>query len=223
MAAHSIASAGASTVRPGMARMMARSWTSWCVLPGGPVSTPEYDAPIFTLECVCATSMRTWSSARWVKKTANDESQGTYPTVARPAATPTMFCSAMPISKKRSGYARANASAFVEVARSASRTRTSGFVRASSTRVSAQASRGAFTVGGRPAVLLQPVLIHDRGEVAQAVPGGHVHRLPDHALLALTVAEHDEGVTAQPAHPRAEREAPAPRHPPAERAGGGGE
>src|SRR3972149_4922307 len=206
MAAHSIASAGASTVRPGMARMMARSWTSWCVLPVRPVSNPEYDAPIFTLACVCATSMRTWSSARWVKKTANDESQGTYPTVARPAATPTMFCSAMPISRKRSGYARANASAFVEVARSASRTRTSGFVRASSTRGPAPAPPEALeappeprpgpgvgpvpgmglAIGERPAVLLQPVLIHDRGEVAQAVPGGHVHRLPHHALLALT-------------------------------------
>ena len=50
-----------------------------------------------TLAWLWATSIRMGSSARWVKKTVNDEVHGTNPTAASPAAAPTRFCSAMPI------------------------------------------------------------------------------------------------------------------------------
>ena len=87
----------------GMARMIARSWTSRWVLPTAPISSPEYDATILTFAWLWATSIRIGSRARWVKKTVNEEVQGTNPTEASPAAAPTRFCSAIPIWKKRSG------------------------------------------------------------------------------------------------------------------------
>jgi len=43
------------------------------------------------------------SSALATAKQANVDTKGMNPTVAMPAATPSMFCSAMPIWKKRSG------------------------------------------------------------------------------------------------------------------------
>jgi hypothetical protein len=48
--------------------------------------------------------MRIWSKAL-VRKAAKLETKGIFPRLARPCAAPTMFCSAMYISKKRSGYA----------------------------------------------------------------------------------------------------------------------
>ena len=54
--------------------------------------------------------MRIWSKAR-VKNAAKVETNGILPRRASPSATPTMFCSAMNISKKRSGWACSKISA----------------------------------------------------------------------------------------------------------------
>ena len=77
MAAVSAASTGARMVIPGIARIVARSETSTCVLPARPAISPVYAAPILTLAWVWATAMRTWSSARLVKKIPNELSHGT--------------------------------------------------------------------------------------------------------------------------------------------------
>ena len=65
----SMSSAGETTTIPGMARAMAMSSTTWCVLPARPVNRPVYPAVIFTFAPVWAISTRTWSSGRW---SAND-------------------------------------------------------------------------------------------------------------------------------------------------------
>ena len=62
-----------------------------------PVVITVYQDRSFTFE------MRTPPVSYFIKKAAKLESHGMKPTVARPAATPAMFCSAMPISRKRSG------------------------------------------------------------------------------------------------------------------------
>src|SRR4029077_10668840 len=118
--------------------------TSWCVLPVSPVISPAYAAPIFTFAWVWATSMRIGSMARWVKKTAKEESQGTKPSEAKPTATPTQFCSAIPICRNLSGYIFANLSALVELAKSASKTTTLGLVEPKETSVSPNTSCNAF-------------------------------------------------------------------------------
>ena len=56
----------------------------------------------------------------------------------------------------------------------------------------------------RPAILLEAVAVDDRGEVAEPVPRSDHHALPDHPLLGLAVAEHDERMDAETAHPRPE-------------------
>src|SRR6266481_9611258 len=84
------------------------------------------------------------SIARWVKKTVKDESQGTKPSEAKPTATPTKFCSAIPICRNLAGYIFANLSALVELAKSASNTTTFGLVEPRETSVSPNTSRKAF-------------------------------------------------------------------------------
>ena len=51
----------------------------------------------------CATMTLTWSVTRLEAKQANVLVKATKPMVASPAAIPTMFCSAIPTWKKRSG------------------------------------------------------------------------------------------------------------------------
>src|SRR5438876_11180302 len=82
--------------------------------------------------------------ARWVKNTVKEESQGTKPSEAKPTATPTQFCSAIPICRNLAGYILANLSALVELARSASKTTTCGLVEPRETSVSPNTSRNAF-------------------------------------------------------------------------------
>ena len=64
--------------------------------------------------------IRIWSKAR-VRKAANVETKGSLPRQASPTAALTMFCSAMYISKKRSGCASLNVAALVELLTSPSR------------------------------------------------------------------------------------------------------
>ena len=54
------------------------------------------------------------SSARAVRKQDAAETNGMRPPLARPAATPTMSCSAMPTLISRSGKAFLNASSLLE-------------------------------------------------------------------------------------------------------------
>ncbi len=63
--------------------------------------TPACEPQSFTLLREMP-AIRTWSAAR-VRKHANDDAKGTRPWAARPAATLTMFCSAMKLSMYRSG------------------------------------------------------------------------------------------------------------------------
>ena len=93
-------------------------------------------------------------------------SHGTRPQVVMPAATPIMFCSAMPISRKRLGRSRETLSALVELAKSPSSTYTRGSRSMSSMSASPKASRWAsispvverFTARP-PARRVRPVLV----------------------------------------------------------------
>ena len=69
-------------------------------------------------------AMRMKSYAR-VKKAANVDANGTSPSTCIPTADATMCCSAMYISKKRSGATFLKSSAWVELLTSASSTTTS--------------------------------------------------------------------------------------------------
>src|SRR3954454_4711496 len=113
------------------------------------------------------------------------------PIVARPAATPTMFCSAMPIWRKRSGWAAANISAWLELALSPSSSAMSDRSSASFVIVTANASRSEprpsvasplncfielpdgvrqFVLGGDPGVP-QRVGLHEGDALALGRPG----------------------------------------------------
>ncbi len=70
-----------------------------------------------------------------------------------------------------------------------------------------------------PAVLLELVVVDDRDEVVEAVAGRRHGRLPDLALLALAVAEHDVGPAGASRQARAEGHAHPGRDAHAERAG----
>ena len=65
--------------------------------PSSPMETPAWDPQNFRLGSEYWL-MRTWSKAR-EKKAAKVETKGILPRVARPSPAPTMFCSAMYISK----------------------------------------------------------------------------------------------------------------------------
>src|SRR5208283_5031082 len=66
-----------------------------------------------------------WSKAR-VKNAAKVDTKGIFPLQAKPNAEPTIFCSAMYISKNRSGKAFLNSSEYVELLTSPSSTTISG-------------------------------------------------------------------------------------------------
>ena len=80
--------------------------------------------------------LRTCSQARPEAKIANVFVKGLKPQVDIPAATPVMLHSAMPMSKKRSGYLAAKPFVMVALERSASKTTSSGYCSASSTSAS---------------------------------------------------------------------------------------
>src|SRR5205814_452822 len=83
-------------------------------------------------------------STRPIRKHAKLVKTGILPESARPAATPIMFCSAMPISKWRAGYFFMNGWVIVDFDRSASRTTRLGIFSASSRIVSPKDSRVAL-------------------------------------------------------------------------------
>jgi len=76
--------------------------------------------------------LRTCSQARPLAKMPNVLAKGTLPLRASPAATPIMFASAMPMSKKRPGNFSAKSLVRVDFDRSASSTTISGCVSPSS-------------------------------------------------------------------------------------------
>src|SRR5271169_1974455 len=88
--------------------------------PSSPMDTPAWDPQIlmFAREYWL---MRIWSKAR-VRKAAKVETKGILPRIDRPSALPIIFCSAIYISKKRSGYFNLNISEYVELLTSASST-----------------------------------------------------------------------------------------------------
>ena len=69
-----------------------------------------------------------------MRNTVKVFTKGILPTVDMPAAVATMFCSAMPMLKKRSGCALPNMALFVEPERSASSTTISSLISPSSAR-----------------------------------------------------------------------------------------
>src|SRR5688572_6647927 len=89
-------------------------------------------------------------SKRPVTKHAKLAQNGVKPASAMPAATPTMFPSAMPSWKKRFGNASPNFLVWTELARSASRTTTFGCVAPTRARASPNAARVAFPATGAP-------------------------------------------------------------------------
>src|ERR1039457_4870823 len=80
-------------------------------------------------------------------KQENDDTTGMNPTVARPAATPSMACSVIPICRKRSGCAVSKAAAPVETPTSASSITMRGSSSASSVIVRPNTTRSALPVG----------------------------------------------------------------------------
>src|SRR5437868_3526829 len=91
-------------------------------------------------------------SKRPVTKQAKEQQKGTFPASASPAAVPTMFASAMPISKKRDANFLANASDLVLLDKSASSTTTLGYFSPALTSASPKASRVAFIVAITPSL-----------------------------------------------------------------------
>ena len=81
------------------------------------------------------------SSARPVKKGAAAHTNGVNPAFAKPAATPTMFCSAMPTSIKRSGNRSRNSVKLLEPTESLQTTTILGSSLASVIRVLAKIMR----------------------------------------------------------------------------------
>ena len=87
---------------------------------------PAWEPQNFAFSPWYAIPMRSWSKPLQIKKEAKLEAKGTKPAAASPEATPTMFASLMPMSKKRSGNLSANFLLMVDFARSASSTTSSG-------------------------------------------------------------------------------------------------
>ena len=113
-AAVSTGSAGTTIVILSMARSQAMSSIEWCVGPSSPYAIPGLIPHSLTLWSEYATSALICSSARPVRKQEAAETNGIRPPLARPAATPTMSCSAMPTLISRSGKAFLNASSLLE-------------------------------------------------------------------------------------------------------------
>ena len=88
---------------PGSTRMRAMSSSAWWVAPSAPTVMPACVGQIFTFKPESHTVLRICSQQRPVPNTANEPVNTVRPVSARPEATPIMFCSAMPTSKRRSG------------------------------------------------------------------------------------------------------------------------
>ena len=80
---------------------MARSSSAICEGPSSPIETPACEPQSLMLARLIA-DMRMKSKAR-LKKAANEDPNGTQPRTWRPTADATSCCSAMYISKYRSG------------------------------------------------------------------------------------------------------------------------
>jgi hypothetical protein len=117
------ASQGCSTVLPCTARSEAMSSRPICEGPSSPIETPAWE-PQSDIVARLTAAMRTKSYAR-DRKAAKVEANGRQPTRWSPTAAATICCSAMYISKYRSGNALANSSANVEFDTSPSRATTS--------------------------------------------------------------------------------------------------
>ena len=104
-----LGSHGYSTVELWIARMEARSSSAICDGPSCPISTPacEPDRRRSARE-IAAIRMKSYARLR---KAANVDANGTQPRTWIPTALPSICCSAMNISKYRSGCASANSSA----------------------------------------------------------------------------------------------------------------
>ena len=108
---------------PCTARKQARSSSAICDGPSSPIETPacEPESLMFAREMA---AMRTKSYERdW--KAAKVEANGFQPRTCMPTAAATSCCSAMNISKKRSGWALPKISAYVEFETSPSSATTS--------------------------------------------------------------------------------------------------
>ena len=97
--------------------------------------------------------MRICSYARPAPKTAKVDANGIFPAEAKPAATPIILASAIPVLKKRSLYSLANTEVFVDEDKSASKTTISGFIAPKRFSVSPYASRVAFPIIVPPMLL----------------------------------------------------------------------
>src|SRR5947199_3975530 len=150
-------------------------------------------------------------SKRPARKQAKVAAKGIFPASASPAATPTMFPSAMPSWKKRSGYRSAKALVLVELARSASSTTIRSSVaprrasaRPKATRVASamvrdllQGARRLLGGGGLPVPRRLP--LHERDplplhgvreeEPRPAAASRHVERV-DHLRQVVAVGDH---------------------------------
>src|SRR2546422_225455 len=89
-------------------------------------------------------------SKRPARKQANEQTNGTLPASARPAAMPMAFCSAMPTLKARSGYFFAKLTVMVDFDRSASTLTMRSSRAPSSSNASPKAARVAFAGIGSP-------------------------------------------------------------------------
>ena len=153
-----------------------------------PVVKPGRPPTTLTLSPGSAMSRHKKSYARRVANTEYVDANGTNPTSARPAAAPSRACSAMPIWKKRCGWASRNMCMSVYLARSADNPTISG--RSSPSRASA-CPNGALVVGwpgSANEAIIAEVVSFLRGAVAVigAVPprAGHgrsATRVPQHA------------------------------------------
>src|SRR5688572_22376061 len=112
-----------------------------CEGPSSPMLTPTWVPTSLILDWLIA-AMRMKSYAR-VKKAANVAAKGIFPQAAKPAAEPSMLCSAMKFSKKLLGNFLPNFSVYVEFLTSASSATTSGLTAPSASSATPNASRVA--------------------------------------------------------------------------------
>ena len=110
-AAVSMGSPGATTVRFGIARMIARSSVAWCDMPSEPYTSPPPTETILTFALWKHGPLRICSRHRNVGKFAIEYVNTILPLIASPVAIPVMFCSATPTFRNLVGNSRANASA----------------------------------------------------------------------------------------------------------------
>ena len=103
------ASLGYSTVEPCTARNAARSSSAIWDGPSSPIETPACDPHSLMFARLMA-AIRTKSYAR-VRNAANVDANGFHPRTCIPTAAATICCSAMYISKYRSGCASRKISA----------------------------------------------------------------------------------------------------------------